>query len=72
MDEEKERDERKGSADIVEEKRMTAGDGKGKFMVPSVFVFHSSRLHILYTSRGNGMAGSGKGRVSSKFDGKRT
>ena len=41
-DEEKERDERKGSADIGEEKRRTGGDGKGKFRVPSVFVLHSS------------------------------
>jgi len=47
-DEEKERDEIKGSANIGEEKRRTGGDGKGKFRVPSVFVFHSSTytLHL--------------------------
>ena len=69
-DEEKERDEIKGSADIGEEKRRTGGmEKENSGFHLSLF---SIQVHILYTSRENGMEGNEKGRVSSKFDGKRT
>ena len=69
-DGEKEKDKRKGSDDLWE-KRRTGGMEMEKENSGFHLSLFSMQVHILYTSRGNGMAGNGKGRVSSKFVGKR-